>query len=163
MCSVFFYNVQFYDELADGKDSGPICRSAPVKPSNKIIKFKDSDSSGDEDDSSPTEDPGGDKNIKESGDKPANKQFEETEEENVDKPAKKQFEESEEENEGKPAKKQCTEVDAKCEMKHSSNAKEKSIDELIEEELKEMGDKNKVALIFEAAIIGIITILAHKS
>jgi len=85
------------------------------------------------------------KTEEENKDKPANKQHEETEEGSEDKPAQKQCAETEEESEDKPAKKQCIEADAKCETKDSGNAKNKSIDDLIEDELKEMGERNKLS------------------
>lgn len=134
----------FYEELVDGKESGPTRKAIPVKPVNKVTKFEDPDSSSDEDEPSPIEEePGADKHQNENKDEPANTHSEETEQKSEDKLPNKQREETEEESEGKPAKKQCIEAHAKCDTIDSVTAKDKSIDDLIEEELKEMGDRSK--------------------
>ncbi|XP_020275554.1 THUMP domain-containing protein 1 homolog isoform X2 [Asparagus officinalis] len=187
----------FYEELLDGKDSGPTSRAIPIKPVNKITKFEDSDSSGEEGESPcRSEDIEADKHAKEcedkttnnkheetenktedktanrqheeieekNEDKTANKQHEETEEESENKPAKKQYGEIEEDNEEKPTKKQCIEVDANSQATDSRNGKEKSIDDLIEEELKEMGDRNKRRFLsLDSGCNGCIFIQMHKS
>ncbi|KAJ0978903.1 hypothetical protein J5N97_014377 [Dioscorea zingiberensis] len=122
----------FYEELLHGKDSSTKCMSIPSKPLNKITKFKDSDSSSDEDDSSQPND------------------------QNVEKSA--------EEREESTVKKQRLEVDSSnCENTDSDKAKDKPIDDLIEDELKELGDRNKRHFAsLDSGCNGVIFIQMHK-
>jgi tRNA acetyltransferase TAN1 len=43
------FDVQFYEDMVDGKGFAEKSKTIPNKPLNKKIKFEDSDSSDDED------------------------------------------------------------------------------------------------------------------
>lgn len=137
------------------------------KPLNKIIKFTDSDSSGSEsDDADDNEDTnndhakdktdvqtganedeivlatsagGSDESTPEIKDDEAQQKSEKNEKpENHD--------EKEAEAVEPPAKKQCVEAGAPNSEKIIVKTEQKSVDKLIEDELKELGDKSKVSL-----------------
>lgn len=100
---------------------------------NKITKFKDSDSSSDEDNSSQPNDQNVEKSAEESEESLAKKQNDQNVEKSV------------EETEESPVKKQRVEGNSSnCKNIESDKAKDKCIDDLIEDELKELGNRNKV-------------------
>lgn len=136
----------FYEELVDGRSSRPKENSVPPRPVNKITKFDDSDSS--DDDCNPTD----------TNDRPHGSQ----EDNEEDQCAKKQktgsvVPKSEtghtngndlvhpvQENEIDDSSAKKVDKDLHTRKEESSHTvKEKSVDDLIEEELKELGDKNK--------------------
>eukprot|EP00258_Populus_trichocarpa_P040819 XP_024456838.1 THUMP domain-containing protein 1 isoform X2 [Populus trichocarpa] len=151
----------FYEELVFGKDTSVKLAELPNKPINKKIKFSYSDVEGDDDEEKEEDEEDGlDENksgAPEANDakneNPADEKLgspclenessecqrrEKTNQEEGCKNDKKQESEAEE----LPAKKKCTET---CAPKSVGQEKveEKSIDKLIEDELKELGDKNK--------------------
>ncbi|KAL9404992.1 hypothetical protein Peur_001964 [Populus x canadensis] len=151
----------FYEELVFGKDTSVKLAELPNKPINKKIKFSYSDVEGDDDEEKEEDEEDGlDENksgAPEANDakneNPADEKLgspclenensecqreEKTNQEEGCKNNKKQESEAEE----LPAKKKCTET---CAPKSVGQEKveEKSIDKLIEDELKELGDKNK--------------------
>ncbi|KAL3611282.1 hypothetical protein D5086_002302 [Populus alba] len=151
----------FYEELVFGKDTSVKLAELPNKPINKKIKFSYSDVEGDDDEEKEEDEEDG-LDEKKSGapeandaknENPADEKLgspclenensecqreEKTNQEEGCKNDKKQESEAEE----LPAKKKCTET---CAPKSVGQEKveEKSIDKLIEDELKELGDKNK--------------------
>lgn len=143
----FLFYVQFYEELMNGKDSSAKCRTVPSKPLNKIIKFKDSDSSSDEDEAAPRgEESDTEKNAAESKDTPSKERQEDVAPSKEELDTEKQVEENEE----LPSKKQRLETDtSKQDHTKSDESNDKPIDELIEDELQELGDRNKVGLVIE--------------
>ncbi|KAK1278600.1 hypothetical protein QJS04_geneDACA023855 [Acorus gramineus] len=103
----------FYEELVQIPNSAPT--NVTNKHTNKVIKFTDTDSS-DEDDESPPK------------------------KEGVD------LQNEANDTEDAPSKKQRVDVEAdepKCETANHEKSEAKPIDELIEDELKELGDKKK--------------------
>ncbi|RRT84044.1 hypothetical protein B296_00016016 [Ensete ventricosum] len=131
----------YYEELVHGKKSDVKCSAVPSKPLNKIIKFRDSDSSSDEDEDSPHADES-DASLRDHGDLQTKKVKEDAspsheEEPEMQKPA--------EETEDLPSKKQRVNTcAAKVENVECTQTDDKPIDELIEDELRELGDRNKV-------------------
>lgn len=151
----------FYEELVNGKNSSAKCETVPNKPLNKIIKFKDSDSSSDEDEAAPhREESVTEKNAAESADTPSKEQQEDVA------PCKEELdtEKHVEENEEFPSKKQRLETDAsKCEHAESDKSNDKPIDELIDDELRELGDRNKRHFVsLESGCNGVVFIQMHK-
>ncbi|XP_008800257.1 THUMP domain-containing protein 1 homolog isoform X2 [Phoenix dactylifera] len=150
----------FYEELVNGKDSSAKCRTVSSKPLNKIIKFKDSDSSSDEDEASPHgEESDTVKNAVESEDTPSKEQQEDVA------PCKEELDtEKHAENEELPSKKQRLETDTlKCAHTESDKSNDKPIDELIEDELQELGDRNKRHFVsLESGCNGVVFIQMHK-
>ena len=146
----------------------------PNKPSNKKIKFSYSDSSGsddDDDDDEEEEVEGDDKSDTRGDDTASHKEAinqesnpqdsinqesdphtkddvnhgSQTEEKDNDNNGDgKNHENQPKETEEPPAKKQCVETVATKSVIHAK-VEEKSIDKLIEAELEELGDKNKVS------------------
>lgn len=148
----------FYEQLVEGKNTGLTQKAVPVKPLNKVIKFKDSDSSDDEEVPAP-------KNVVEAVRKDEGRENIPVEADKKDEgtqniPVNEDCSEATEE-ESQPAKKQCIEVQTKSEQK---DVKEKSMDELIEEELKEMGDRKKRHFVsLDSGCNGCIFIQMHKN
>lgn len=168
-CSISF---QFYEELVHGKDSGVKLAELPNKPSNKKIKFSYSDSSGSDDDDEEEEEDDEDKSDTRGDDTASHKDAinqesnpqdainqesdphtkddvnhgNQTEEKDNDGDGKndENHENQPKETEEPPAKKQCVETVATKSVIHAK-VEEKSIDKLIEAELEELGDKNKVS------------------
>ena len=148
--------MQFYEELVYGKDSGVKLAELPNKPLNKKIKFSDSESSSSDDDDEEEDKSGtcGDdtashKDVTNQESNPHTKDVvhngKQTEEKDNDIDGDgKNNENQPKENEEPPAKKQCVETDATKSVIHA-NVEEKSIDKLIEAELEELGNKNKVS------------------
>ncbi|KAL0558812.1 hypothetical protein IC582_003394 [Cucumis melo] len=159
----------FFDELAHGKNCGVKLTELADKPLNKKIKFSDSESSSsDDDDNEEEEEEKGDddenKKVPEEGSKSPKEQNEPSNEnettdvvnpnqEETVAPENQKEEKSNdnerdmkcpevpsEEVEEPPNKKHCVEADA---SKSNIKEKEKSIDQLIEAELQELGDKTK--------------------
>jgi len=154
--------MQFYEELVDGEHSS--VKELPSKPINKKITFADSDSSSSEDDDDDDDDAAEAEERHEGDEEKAEKKPKldtvnddkvgldggtggESDPCKVDEPPTQALDKH---SEGKgdidnlktteaaadelPAVKQCS----------KTNVEEKSIDKLIEEEFKELGDKNKV-------------------
>lgn len=157
----FHFSSQFYEELVHGKDSGVKLSELPNKPLNKKIKFSYSESSSSGGDDDEEEDEGQiisdtsqnnlashpnaineepDPHIKDG----MHHENQTEEKANGIEADGDKHENQPEETEEAPAKKQCLETDA---LKHVIHEKveDKSIDRLIEAELKELGDKNKVS------------------
>ncbi|KAL8480004.1 hypothetical protein ACS0TY_026804 [Phlomoides rotata] len=153
----------FYDELVEGTESKVEQAELCKKPLNKVIKFADSDSSGSESDDADDEDTNNDhakdKNDGLTGaDKDKNVPVtsadgsDESAPEIKDNQAQPENEKDEKpENHDKkeaeavepPAKRQCVEADAPNSAKMPTKMEQKSVDKLIEDELKELGDKSK--------------------
>ncbi|XP_010938646.1 uncharacterized protein [Elaeis guineensis] len=151
----------FYEELVNGKDSGAKCRTVPMKPLNKKIKFKDSDSSSDEDEAAPhVEESDTEKKAAESEDTPSKEQLED----GVPCKEGSDAEKHVEENEELPSKKPRLETDtSKHDHTESDKVTDKPIDELIEDELQELGDRNKRHFVsLESGCNGVVFIQMHK-
>ncbi|KAF8403722.1 hypothetical protein HHK36_011826 [Tetracentron sinense] len=160
----------FYEELVNEEDSGVKRAVMPNKPSNKITKFSDSDSSSDDDDEGKS-DPHKEDDVnhenqtseksdpcKEDGTSHENKTNEKSD------PRIKDDENQTNEAEDPPAKKQRLETDAsKCGNIVSGKMEEKSIDKLIEAELKELGDRNKRRFVsLDSGCNGVVFVQMHK-
>lgn len=151
----------FYEELVYGSDSGSNCKAIPSKPVNKKIKFKDSDSSSDEDESLA-------KNEEAQEHEEESKKPLENKKDNVgdDSPQREdnQAEKHAHENDLTPAKRQCLEKDpSACETVDSVITKNKPIDELIEDELSELVDRNKRHFVsLDSGCNGCIFVQMHK-
>ena len=160
--------LQFYEDLVDGKGSDDKPKGIPDKPLNKKIKFEDSDSSDDEDeDHSGEEADNGNGNDVEKGETaPAEQQQEVL---NTSVPGSKdgveQASTAEEPKEKKqrvedtPVSEQPEQKETADELKESSDkpkestdkpkeSGERNIDDLIDEDLKELGDRKKVCLLW---------------
>lgn len=169
-----FFALQFYEELVHGKGSGINSKGIPSKPLNKKIVFASSSSDDDDDDDDGEEEEvvegkendesgevgkGAEKQSDTCGDDDASneqltdKKSNPHDSDNVhcgkgtegvtgeNREDGENHESQSNEAEEPPAKKQCLEADAsKC-----VKVEEKSIDKLIEAELEELGDKNKVS------------------
>lgn len=154
---------QFYEELVHGKDSGVKVAELSSKPLNKKIKFSDSESSSSDDDNEEQE--AEEENEKNSGNSQddiashkgiLNQECDPhttdggnhgnwtQEKTNGIEGDAKNHEEQPKETEQPLAKKQCLEADASKHVIHEK-VEEKSIDKLIEAELEELADKNKVS------------------
>ena len=166
--------LQFYEDLVDGKGSDEKPKGIPDKPLNKKIKFEDSDSSDDEDeDHSGEEADNGNGNDVEKGETapaeqqqevlntsvPASKDDEEqagTAEEPKEKkqrvedpPVSEQIEHKETADEPKESTdkpKESTDKPKESTTKQKEST-ERNIDDLIDEDLKELGDRKKVCLL----------------
>ncbi|KAF8665220.1 hypothetical protein HU200_054116 [Digitaria exilis] len=167
--------LQFYEDLVDGKGSDEKPKDIPDKPLNKKIKFEDSDSSDDEDDehSDKEADNGNGNNVEKSEEAhdpsvPAGKDDEEqagTAEEPKEKkqrvedpPVSEQTEQKEIADE--PKESTDKPKDSIDKPKESS---ERNIDDLIEEDLKELGDRKKrLFASVESGCNGCIFIQMHK-
>ncbi|KAF5184642.1 Thump domain-containing protein [Thalictrum thalictroides] len=130
----------FYEQLVDDEESDFKHAAMPNKPLNKKIKFSDSDSSSDDEESGQPkeEDSINENQTNEDGEKQL---LETTAEQEEDPNHQNQTNEAEESS----AKKQCLEtVLPKCEGVVNDEPKNKSIDKLIEDELRELKDRSKV-------------------
>lgn len=134
----------------------------PKKPSNKITKFADSDSSGSDNDDDDKDDAKDNNNLKTEENKEQNavastdngNDESRLETENAvptenPTPTEKEKPENQDIKEaealGPPAKRQCTNEDAANIGSLSKKVETKSVDKLIEAELAELGDKSKVS------------------
>ncbi|KAL1355698.1 hypothetical protein HN51_007691 [Arachis hypogaea] len=145
----------FYEELVHGENPG--AKGLPNKPMNTKITFADSDSSSSDDEAEQQEEEEkGDKTLitegKDNDDGDANcgngaegkSDAPKIDDSNADPVDKADDDKGEVENKADepPAMKQCSKTDAPtCNSKEKGE--QKSIDRLIEEELEELGDKNK--------------------
>lgn len=151
--------LQFLEELVLGKDADGKPGKIPSKPQNKKITFSYSDSSDSDDDSDRNEDSESAKDENKSD--PPNKDDdagnEKSEIPNPDKdndasnenkteaePEVTETKGVENEAEEPPAKKQCVEGDVP-KVVIPKKPEEKSVDRLIEEEIKQLGNKNTVS------------------
>jgi tRNA acetyltransferase TAN1 len=159
VCTALLF-LKFYENLVDGKGSDENPKNIPDKPQNKKIKFEDSDSSDDEDeDHSGEEADNGNGNDVEKGETaPSEKQQEvidttdtvskDNEEQavTVDEPREKK-----QRVEDPPVSEQSVQKETADEPKESTDkpkeSSEKNIDDLIDEDLKEIGDRKKVCLL----------------
>lgn len=158
--------VQFYEELVNGKASGVKCGQLANKPSNKKIKFTYSDTS-----SSDNDDDAGNDNDSETDDQKDKEDEKDKPESHADGDANLEsfinadsnphkLEENKDnsredaicdesrtvEGDVLPAKRQCVEPTASgCGDVISNKKEELSVDRLIEAELEELGDRNKVS------------------
>lgn len=161
----------FYEELVHGKESHAARTTIPSKPLNKIIKFKDSDSSSGEDECEDGLDT--EKLAKENDDSLAKRQHlvpDASIGETTDPDAKREeadVEKPTEEIKVSHATKQSAEYDgSKCDAKDSDEndkSKDKDIDDLIEDELKELGERGKRRFAsLDSGCNGCIFIQMHK-
>ncbi|XP_026411856.1 uncharacterized protein LOC113307621 [Papaver somniferum] len=143
----------FYEELVDEDVVDKKCAVESIKPANKIIKFADTDSSSDDDDDAgndsksekPEEEDANNDNQTSDDNSSAKKPRLETDEVKAeelvaDDTEKKSIDVALCEN---IAKEKLVEAAPKCENLVSNKTEEKSIDQLIEAEIKEMGDRSK--------------------
>lgn len=159
--------LQIYEDQVDGKGSDEKPKGIPDKPLNKKIKFEDSDSSDEEDEEhSDEEADDGNGNDAEKNETAPAEQQQEAHDPSV--PASKDDEEqagtAEEPKEKKqrvedpPVSEQTEQKEVADEPKESTDkpkesidkpkeASEKNIDDLIDEDLKELGDRKKVCLL----------------
>jgi len=180
----------FYEDLVDGKGSDEKPKGIPDKPLNKKIKFEDSDSSDDEDeDHSGEEADNGNGNDVEKGENapaeqeqevlntsvPASKDDEEqagTAEEPKEKkqrvedpPVSEQIEHKETADEPKESTdkpKESTDKPKESTTKQKEST-ERNIDDLIDEDLKELGDRKKrLFASLDSGCNGCIFIQMHK-
>ncbi|XP_062017911.1 uncharacterized protein LOC133734312 [Rosa rugosa] len=183
----------FFEELVQGKDSGINLSEAPSKPLNKKIKFTYSDSSSSDDDNDDdkkeegeTEEPVEDKEVVKEENKSdtcrdddgshdnqisetsdlekkdnalcENKPEEDTKD---DKEGSISKEISAKEGEEPPAKKQCLGTDSSKRI--PDKVEEKSIDKLIDDELRELKDKNKRRFVnLESGCNGVVFVQMRK-
>ncbi|KAI3838037.1 hypothetical protein MKW98_008988 [Papaver atlanticum] len=142
----------FYEELVDEDVVDKKCAVESIKPANKIIKFADTDSSSDDDDDGndsksekPEEEDANNDNQTSDDNSSAKKPRLETDEVKAeelvaDDTEKKSIDVAPCEN---ITKEKLVEAAPKCENLVSNKTEEKSIDQLIEAEIKEMGDRSK--------------------
>ncbi|XP_072961535.1 uncharacterized protein [Typha angustifolia] len=148
----------FYDELVHGNNSTAKSTNSPNKPLNKIIKFKDSDSSSDEDEAPVKEEleveNHADKGVLET------KQQEDSCIPQISEPDTGKHSE---ESENLQVKKQRVEKGpSQCEH-GESKADDKHIDDLIKDELKELKDRNKRHFVnLDSGCNGVVCIQMHK-
>ncbi|KAI4385384.1 hypothetical protein MLD38_003418 [Melastoma candidum] len=135
----------FFEELVDGTDSTSKPKESAPKPLNKKITFSYSDSSGDEDEDDGDEDEVDEKEAnEETNDSPLG---EKSESEAVHGEKSEPLDTGCVEDQTNGAsetltKRQCTEnISSKCSIPEAKV--EKSIDKLIEDEIRELGDKSK--------------------
>jgi len=151
--------LKFYEDLVDGKGSDEKPKNIPDKPLNKKIKYEDSDSSDDEDeDHSGEEADNGIGNDVEKGETaPSEKQQEVLDTSTASKDNEEQAVTADEPKEKKqrvedpPVSEQTVQKETADELKESTDkpkeSSEKNIDDLIDEDLKEIGDRKKVSLL----------------
>ncbi|WOL13671.1 hypothetical protein Cni_G22444 [Canna indica] len=138
----------FYEELVHGKDLDAKSSTVPSKPLNKIIKFSDSDSSDEEDDATHVEEPAVSEENRKVEEEARPHDGEET-----------KLSKIAEQGEQLPSKKQRLEVDNIEGVEND----DKPIDELIEDELKELGDRNKRHFAsLDSGCNGVVFIQMHK-
>ncbi|RWR76120.1 THUMP domain-containing protein 1 [Cinnamomum micranthum f. kanehirae] len=148
----------FFEELLHGKDSGVKHATAPSKPSNKIIKFADSDSSDSDDDCGPhTEDVDHENKEEETGDTPSKKRRIETGTSECENSVSNAVENS------SPEKQVLDNNKLESGNADSKRTEEKSIDKQIEAELHELGDRNKRHFVsLDSGCNGVIFIQMHQ-
>lgn len=135
-------DVQFYEELLHGDDSGVKHATAPSKPLNKIIKFADSDSSDSDNDLDPHKgDVDHENKEAETEDTQLKKRRIETGTSECENAVINEVENS------SLVKQDLENNTSKCGKAGSNRTEEKSIDKQIEAELQELGDRNKVSLL----------------
>ncbi|RLM69590.1 nucleolin [Panicum miliaceum] len=180
----------FYEDMVDGKGSDEKPKGIPDKPLNKKIKFEDSDSSDDEDEDHFNEeaDNGNGNDVEKGETAPAKQQQEVL---NTSVPASKDDEEQADTAEEPKEKKQRVEdppVSEQIEQKETADgpkestdapkeptdkpkestdkpkeSSERNIDDLIDEDLKELGDRKKrLFASLESGCNGCIFIQMHR-
>ncbi|XP_006663534.1 THUMP domain-containing protein 1 homolog [Oryza brachyantha] len=164
----------FYEDLVDGKGSDEKPKSIPDKPLNKKITFEDTDSSDDEDEKH-SEEVADDANNTGKGETTPSEQLQEV----VDTPVvpSKDNEERVENADESKVKKQRVEdppISEQTEPKEiaerptestdkAKGSNDKPIDELIDEDLKELGDRKKrLFATLDSGCNGCIFIQMHK-
>nr|CAD1840036.1 unnamed protein product [Ananas comosus var. bracteatus] len=168
----------FYEELVDGKDLNVKSMVSLSKPLNKKTIFKDSDSSSEEDETSTKEELDVENREEESNTMPSKEgeasgprqiaklDAEEPAEESEELQSKKQRleEGSAEESEELQSKKQRLEEGlSSCVNRESDEANDKSIGDLIDDELKELGDRKKRHFVsLDSGCNGVVFIQMHK-
>ncbi|KAJ4978690.1 hypothetical protein NE237_009470 [Protea cynaroides] len=167
----------FYEDLVQEEDSGSKCVPVPNKPLNKIIKFSDADSPSEEDDANDDEDGKlncheDDKNHENQEDEnsdsgklgAADYENQQNEKSDYQKGDDANLENQPNETEETPVKKQRLQADASnCVKRVGGKMEEKSIDKLIEDELKELKDRNKRNFVsLDSGCNGIIFVQMHE-
>ncbi|XP_043723308.1 THUMP domain-containing protein 1 homolog [Telopea speciosissima] len=158
----------FYEELVNGEDSGAEFVAVTNKPLIKVTKFSDSDSSSDEDNANGDEDEKLNRHEDENSDPckigAANHETLKDEKLGYQKEDNANLENQPNETEEMSAKKQRLQTDAlNCEKVVGGKTEEKSIDKLIEAELKELGDRNKRRFVsLDSGCNGIIFVQMHE-
>ncbi|XP_062224977.1 uncharacterized protein LOC133923674 [Phragmites australis] len=164
----------FYEDLVDGKGSGEKSKSIPDKPLNKKIKFEDSDSSDDEDEDHSCEEANNGNAMEKGETTPSEQQQEELGTSGI--VAKDNEEQVDNANESKPKKPRVEDppVSEQTEQKESTDkpkesadkpkeSNDKNIDDLIDEDLKELGDRKKrLFASLDSGCNGCIFIQMHK-
>ncbi|KAL5203826.1 hypothetical protein ABZP36_008697 [Zizania latifolia] len=164
----------FYEDLVDGTGSGEQSKSVPDKPMNKKIKFEDSDSSDDDD-----EDHSGDvaddaNNTKKGLTMPSEQQLEALGTSVI--ASKDNEDQADTAGESKPKKLRVEDrlISEQTEPKESTEkptestdkpkgSNDKPIDDLIDEDLKELGDRKKrLFATLDSGCNGCIFIQMHK-
>ncbi|KAA8549821.1 hypothetical protein F0562_001505 [Nyssa sinensis] len=155
----------FYEELVNGKDSRMKLAELPDKPLNKKTKFTYSDSSSSDDDNDDDDDdqkdedkgkPGTQRDCNANPESLANEKLDPHKEDGVHCENQIKGDTNNNKEEAKcqqnqavdveepPAKKQCLETDtSNCGNFICDKMEERSVDKLIEAELKELGDRSK--------------------
>lgn len=170
LCSSFFFSrkytscvilklldLQFYEDLVDGKGSDGKPKSIPDKPLNKKIKFADSDSSDDEEEDHSGEVTDDTNNADKGETTPSEHQKEVSDTPVV--PSKDNEEQTDNADESKLKKQRVQDppISEQTEPKEPTDkptestdkpkgSNDKPIDDLIDEDLKELGDRKKVCL-----------------
>lgn len=159
--------LQFYEDLVDGKGSDEKPKGIPDKPLNKKIKFEDSDSSDDEDEEHSGEeaDNGNGNDVEKGETAPAEQQQEvldtsvpDSKDDEEQASTAEEQKEKKQRVEGPPVSEQTEQKETADEPKESSDKPKESsdkpkesgqrnIDDLIDEDLKELGDRKKVRLL----------------
>ncbi|WVZ51068.1 hypothetical protein U9M48_002252 [Paspalum notatum var. saurae] len=167
----------FYEDLVDGKGSDEKPKSIPDKPLNKKIKFEDSDSSDneDEEDRSGEEADNGNENDTEKGETAPSEQQQEVLDtpDTVSKDNEQQAATADEPREKKqrvedlPVSEQTIQKETADESKEPTDkpkeSNEKNIDDLIDEDLKQIGDRKKrLFTSLDSGCNGCIFIQMHK-
>ncbi|XP_020103192.1 uncharacterized protein LOC109720464 isoform X2 [Ananas comosus] len=168
----------FYEELVDGKDLNVKSMVSLSKPLNKKTIFKDSDSSSEEDETSTKEELDVENREEESNTMPSKEgeasgphqiaklDAEEPAEESEELQSKKQrLEEgsAEESKELQSKTQQLEEGLSSCVNRESDEANDKSIGDLIDDELKELGDRKKRHFVsLDSGCNGVVFIQMHK-
>nr|CAD1840022.1 unnamed protein product [Ananas comosus var. bracteatus] len=168
----------FYEELVDGKDLNVKSMVSLSKPLNKKTIFKDSDSSSEEDETSTKEELDVENREEESNTMPSKEgeasgprqiaklDAEEPAEESEELQSKKQRleEGSAEESKELQSKTQRLEEGlSSCVNRESDEANDKSIGDLIDDELKELGDRKKRHFVsLDSGCNGVVFIQMHK-
>ncbi|KAL2594995.1 hypothetical protein AAZX31_11G015500 [Glycine max] len=176
----------FYEELVDGEHSS--VKELPSKPLNKKITFADSDSSSSDDDDDDDEEEEVQEGDEEKGDKKPKLDTsnddntshddgvpEKSDPHKVDEPHTQEVDETCDNKgandnlkttkgtaDGLPAVKQCCKTNVPA-CNFSDKVEQKSIDKLIEEEFKELGDKNKRCFVkLDSGCNGVVFVQMRK-